>query len=153
MTNSIKRFRPATAGLIALFAAGCFGAAKSGNLTTGMTPDQTVQAMGQADLKDNVNDPKSGSSVLRFVWLDKGQAAVFSPDNHVASITAVETNTKQQIEEQAAAQTPHTFDPISTPLGFMFFPVKAGLTYIGAGVNCVGGGGCHQPSLPSPWNG
>ena len=138
-------------GALALFAVAC-SMTKSATLSAGMTPDQTVQAMGQPDLKDNIADPNhSGASVLRYVWLDSGKAAIFGSDMRVASIQDVETNTKQHIEEQARAQTPAPpFDPINTPLNYMFFPVKAGLTYLGAGVNCLGGGGCQKPTLPPP---
>ena len=138
-------------GAIALFAVAC-SMTKTGTLSTGMTPDQTVQSMGQPDLKDNLADPNhSGGSVLRYVWLDSGKAAIFGSDNRVASIQDVETNTKQHIEDQARAQAPaQAFDPINTPLNYMFFPVKAGLTYLGAGMNCLGGGGCQKPVLPPP---
>lgn len=138
--------------MLALVATAC-SMTKSGTLTTGMTPDQTVQAMGQPDLKDNIADPNhSGASVLRYVWLDSGKAAIFGSDDRLASVQTVETNTKQQVEEQAAAAVapPQSFDPINTPLNYLFFPVKAGLTYLGAGANCVGGGGCQTPHLPPP---
>jgi hypothetical protein len=42
------------------------------------------------------------------------------------------------------------FDPINTPLNYIFFPAKAAAIYFGAGVNCVGGGGCAKPQLPPP---
>jgi hypothetical protein len=139
-------------GALALFAGAC-SMTKSATLSTGMTPDQTVQAMGQPDLKDNIADPKhSGASVLRYVWLDPGKAAIFGSDQRVASIQDVETNTKQHLEDQARAETapPQEFDPINTPLNYMFFPVKAAAIYFGAGVNCVGGGSCQRPTLPPP---
>ncbi len=138
-------------GVLMLSAVAC-STTKSGTLSAGMTPDQTVQAMGQPDLKDNIADPNhSGASVLRYVWLDTGKAAIFGSDERVASIQDVETNTKQHVEQQARAQAaPQEFDPINTPLNYMFFPFKAGLTYLGAGVNCVGGGGCQRPELPPP---
>lgn len=118
-----------------------------------MTPDQTVQAMGQPDLKDNVADPNhSGASVLRYVWLDSGKAAIFGADDRVASIQNVETNTKEHVEQQARAQAaPRYFDPIETPLNYMFFPFKAATIYFAAGVNCVGGGACQRPELPPPY--
>jgi hypothetical protein len=138
-------------GLLALFAVAC-STSKSATLSAGMTPDQTVQAMGQPDLKDNIADPShSGASVLRYVWLDSGKAAIFGSDDRVASVQDVETNTKQHVEQQARAQAmPHEFDPIETPLNYMFFPLKAATIYFGAGVNCVGGGGCQRPELPPP---
>jgi len=136
---------------LALFAVAC-SMTKSATLSAGMTPDQTVQAMGQPDLKDNIADPNhSSASVLRYVWLDSGKAAIFGSDNRVASIQDVETNTKQHIEDQARAQAPaQAFDPINTPLNYMFFPFKAATIYFGAGVNCVGGGTCQRPTLPPP---
>ena len=148
----------ATVGLLALLVVGC-STVKSGTLNPGMTPDQTVQSMGEPDLKDNVADPNhSGASVLRYVWLEPGKAAVFGSDNHLASVQDVETNTKQKVEEQAHAEAvasgpPQKFDPIQTPLDYIFYPVKAGAVYFGAGVNCAAGGGCQKPQLPSPSSG
>ncbi len=146
-------FARTAVGLLALFAVAC-SAMKSGSLITGMTPDQAVDAMGQPDLKDNIADPNhSGASVLRYVWLEPGKAAIFGSDDRLASIQDVETNTKQHVEQQAQAEAagpPPQFDPIETPLNYLFFPVKAGLIYFGAGLNCVGGGACQQPQLPSP---
>ena len=142
----------AAVGMLALFAVAC-SVMKSGSLTTGMTPVQAVQAMGQPDLKDSIADPNhSGANVLRYVWLEPGKAAIFGSDERLASIQDVETNTKQRIEQQAHAEAapPQQFDPIETPLNYFFFPVKAGIIYFGAGVNCVGGGGCRKPELPSP---
>src|SRR6266403_5097153 len=113
-------------GLLALFAVAC-ATTESGNLSPGMTSDQTVQAMGQPDLKDNIADPNhNGASVLRYVWLDSGKAAIFGSDDRVASVQNVETNTKQHVEaQQARAGAPqHYFDPINTPLNYVFFPIK-----------------------------
>jgi hypothetical protein len=150
MTSRTLMARTAVSAL-ALFAVAC-SMTKSATLSTGMSPDQSVQAMGQPDLKDNIADPNhSGASVLRYVWLDSGKAAIFGSDNRVASIQTVETNTKQHVEEEARAQAPaQAFDPINTPLNYMFFPVKAGLNYLGAGMNCLGGGTCQKPVLPPP---
>src|SRR5258708_24330335 len=97
-------------GLLALFVFGC-STTKSGSLTPGMTPDQTVQSMGEPDLKDSIADPNhSGATVLRYVWLEPGKAAIFGSDNRLASVQQVETNTKEHVEEQAhveaAAQGP-----------------------------------------------
>ncbi len=145
-------FARAAVGLLALFAVAC-SALKSGSLSTGMTPDQAVQAMGQPDLKDNIADPNhSGASVLRYVWLEPGKAAIFGSNDRLASIQDVETNTKQHIEQQAHAEAPgpQQFDPIETPLNYLFFPVKAATIYFGAGLNCVGGGSCQKPELPPP---
>ena len=150
---TLKTFtKRAALGGLALFALAC-STTKSGTLSPGMTPDQTVQAMGQPDLKDNISDPNhSGASVLRYVWLDSGKAAVFGSDDRVASVQNVETNTKQHVEQeqQARAQTAQYFDPLNTPLNYMFYPLKAAAIYFGAGVNCVGGGACQRPELPPP---
>jgi hypothetical protein len=138
--------------LLALVAAGCATTAPQ-SLATGMTPAQTVQVMGQPDLKDNIADPNhSGASVLRYVWLDSGKAAIFGADDKLASVQTVETDSKQKIEDEqiAARRTPETFDPLNTPLNYMFFPIKAGMIYLGAGANCVGGGTCQKPHLPPP---
>src|ERR1035437_10735219 len=142
----------AAVGLLALFAVACSGL-NSGSLSTGMTPEQSVQAMGQPDLKDNIADPNhSGASVLRYVWLEPGKAAIFGSDDRLASIQDVETNTKLRVEQQAHAEAtpPQQFDLIETPLNYLFFPVKAATIYFGAGVIGVGGGGCRKPELPSP---
>jgi hypothetical protein len=138
--------------LLAFLAASC-ATTTSGNLTTGMTPDQTVQAMGQPDLKDNIPDPShSGASVLRYVWLEPGKAAIFGSDERLASVQTVETDTKQKVEEEMTAKNtqPTAFDPLNTPLNYMFFPIKAGFIYLGAGANCLGGGACQKPHLPPP---
>lgn len=123
-------------------------------LAAGMTPDQATEAMGQPDLKDSVADPNHpGATVLRYVWLDSGQVAIFGTNNRVASIQHIEPAeaTKEKIE--ASNQPPASFDPINTPLNYAFYPIRAGLIYLGAGLNCVAGGGCHQPQLPSPNHG
>ena len=148
-------FTRAAVALLALFVVAC-SAVQSKLLSTGMTPDQAVQAMGEPDLKDNIADPNhGGASVLRYVWLEPGKAAIFGSDDRLASIQDVETNTKQHVEqqthaEQAAAAQPEPFDPIETPLNYLFFPVKAATIYFGAGLNCASGGGCQKPELPAP---
>ncbi len=143
--------RAAFLGLLAFSLVAC-SAMQTKTLSPGMTPDQAVRAMGQPDLKDNVPDPNhSGASVLRFVWLDPGKAAIFGSDERIASISNVETNTKQHLEQQVQESgPPQVFDPINTPLNYLFFPVKAATIYFGAGVNCLGGGGCQTPTLPPP---
>ncbi|MGH7923406.1 MAG: hypothetical protein ACREQH_02300 [Candidatus Binatus sp.] len=155
MTIIRKLIAPGAVGLLALFVVAC-AATKSATLTPGMTPDQTVQAMGEPDLKDSIADPNhSGASVLRYVWLEQGKAAIFGSDERLASIQNVETNTKQQVEQQAhaeavAAGPPQRFDPIETPLNYLFFPVKAATIYFGAGLNCAASGDCQRPQLPPP---
>ena len=110
--------------------------------------------MGEPDLKDNIADPNhNGATVLRYVWLEPGKAAIFGSDNHLASVQDVETNTKQKVEQQAHAEAvasgpPQRFDPIETPLDYIFYPVKAGAVYFGAGLNCVAGGSARSRSFP-----
>jgi hypothetical protein len=148
----------AAVALLALLVVGC-STVKSGTLNPGMTPDQTVQSMGEPDLKDNIADPNhSGASVLRYVWLEPGKAAIFGSDERLASVQDVETNTKLKVEQQAheeavASGPPQRFDPIETPLDYLFYPVKAGVVYFGAGLGCATGAGCEKPHLPSPSSG
>jgi hypothetical protein len=130
----------------AIFA--CSAQNGGGNLQIGMTTDQTIAAMGQPDLKDQVPDPNhAGAQLFRYSWLSAGQAAVFGTDNHVVSIQNIASSTVTPAEE-AAAQMPPAFDPIQTPLDYAFYPFRAAFIYIAAGLNCVGGGGCHRPQLP-----
>ncbi len=139
-------------GALALLIVGCAtqSGGGAGSLKAGMTTDQAIAAMGQPDLKDNVPSPNSnGPALLRYTWLDAGKAAVFGPDMRVANIVNVGPSPAtlaeaQQQQEQAKAP----FDPIQTPLDYLFYPFKAAFTYIGAGLNCVGGGGCQVPRLP-----
>jgi hypothetical protein len=145
----------AGAAILALFVVAC-STVTSGTLTPGMTPAQTVQSMGQPDLKDDVADPNhNGATVLRYVWLEPGKAAIFGSDNRLASVQDVEGNTKQRVEQQThaeavAAGPPQRFDPIQTPLDYLFYPVKAGAIYFGAGLNCATNGNCQKPNLPAP---
>ena len=144
----------ASALLLVLAIASCSTASNHASLTTGMTADQTVQAMGPPDLKDSVPDPNhSGATVLRYVWLAPGKVAVFGSNDRVASIQQIETPEKAQTEVQARNQPPSTFDPIATPLNYTFFPIKAAFIYIGAGLNCAAGAGCQKPKLPNPSQG
>ena len=153
----------AALGLLALLVVGCSMTQQNKTLSPGMTPDQAVQAMGAPDLQDNIADPNhSGGSVLRYVWLEPGKAAIFGSDQRVASIQNVEvgTDTKQQVEQQAhveaaaaSQQPPQPFDPIETPLNYIFFPAKAATIYFGAGLTCATGGGCEKPPIPPPSDG
>lgn len=127
----------------------CCSAQSSGSLQTGMTADQAVSAMGQPDLRDNLPDPShSGATVQRYTWLTAGKAAVFNPDNRVASIQDLEPASTAPSQPQPQQEAEWAFDPINTPLNYAFYPVRAALIYIGAGVNCLGGGGCRRPQLP-----
>ena len=156
-TLMLRAFSSAAIGALALLVVGC-SSVKSGTLSTGMTSAQTVQAMGEPDLKDAIADPnRTGAAVQRYVWLDSGKAAVFGTDDRVASIQTIETNTQQKDEQQqhveAAAQVnqaPQPFDPIETPLNYLFYPAKAATIYFGAGLSCATGSGCEKPQLPPP---
>ena len=164
MTKLRICFSRAALGLLALFVVACSTTQQSKSLSPGMTPVQTVQAMGEPDLKDNIADPNhTGGSVLRYVWLEPGKAAIFGSDERVASIQNVEvgTDTKQQVEQQAhveaaaasPSEIPQSFDPIETPLNYIFYPAKAATIYFGAGLTCATGGGCEKPALPPPSDG
>ena len=152
---SARRFAASASSLLlAAVIASCSTASNHAALTTGMTADQTVQAMGPPDLKDSVSDPDhSGATVLRYVWLDSGKVAVFGSNDRVASIQQIEVPEKAQTEVEARNQPPSTFDPIATPLNYTFFPIKAAFIYIGAGLNCAAGAGCQKPKLPDPSHG
>lgn len=139
---------------VALAIAACSAASGNGTLTVGMSPQQAVQAMGQPDLKDNVADPQhSGATVLRYVWLDSGKVAVFNSNERIASIQHIQTTQEAKAAQQGPSAPPPEFDPIATPLNYAFFPIKAAFMYLGAGLNCVAGGGCRKPELPSPSQG
>ena len=154
-----KFFTPAALGLLAVSIAAC-SSVKAGSLSPGMTSAQAVQAMGEPDLKDAIADPNhSGAAVQRYVWLEPGKAAIFGTDDRVANIQTIETNTQQHVEQQAHAEAaaasleptaPAPFDPIETPLNYLFYPAKAATIYFGAGLNCATGGGCEKPQLPPP---
>jgi hypothetical protein len=124
-------------------------------LHIGMTADQAIAALGQPDLKDTVTNPNQpGVSELRYVWLEPHKVAVFGADNRAVSIADVQTAAPagEQAQQQPAAP-PAEFDPIATPLDYAFFPFKAAITYLAAGINCLGGGGCHMPRIQPPSQG
>jgi hypothetical protein len=144
-----------------------------GDLKPGMTPDEAVAALGQPDLKDRVVDPRHhGVELMRFVWLDTGKVAMFGPNNQLAKIDSMAPATQQSgaanttstsggaTPSSAAVETPQevqrevrpqqSFDPIETPFSYLFYPIRAAFIYFGAGLNCVGGGGCAAPELPPP---
>lgn len=147
----------AAVGALALLLTGC-SSVSSGTLSPGMTSAQAVQSMGEPDLKDSIADPNhTGAAVQRYVWLQPGKAAVFGTDAHVASVQTIETDTQQKVEQEqhveAAAQVnqaPPPFDPIETPLNYLFYPAKAATIYFGAGLSCATGAGCEKPQLPPP---
>jgi len=134
---------------LACAAASCSAAGTSATLAPGMTADQAIQTLGPPDLKDSVPDPNhSGAMAMRYVWLDLGQAGIFSANGRLATIQPVESTAKVTAEAEPQEQTNYAFDPIGTPLNYAFFPIKAALMYLGAGLNCVAGGGCRKPNLP-----
>lgn len=160
------------AAALSLALVACSAHNGSGDLKPGMTPDQAVAALGQPDLKDRVVDPRHhGVELMRFVWLDTGKVAMFGPNNQLAKIDsiapstpqntagntgatganaapAVAVETPQQVQREVRPEQP--FDPIETPFSYLFYPIKAAFFYLGAGLNCVGGGGCAAPDLPGP---
>jgi hypothetical protein len=136
-------------GAMILLLAGCASQnGGGGSLKVGMSTDQAVEAMGQPDLKDNIADPNhTGPAMLRYTWLNAGEAAVFGPDMRVANIVNVGSSPSTLAEAQQEQMRP-AFDPIETPLDYAFYPFRAAFFYIGAGLNCIGGNGCHSPQLP-----
>src|SRR2546430_1305662 len=136
------------AGAMLMAVALCACSSQQNTLTTGMTPSQAEAAMGAPDLRDNVADPNhNGATVLRYTWLNAGKSAVFDSNNHVASVQTVEASSPEA-EEAREQSMGSNFDPIATPLDYVFYPVRVAFIYIGAGLNCVGGGGCAKPHLP-----
>ncbi|HLI80957.1 MAG TPA: hypothetical protein VKV03_13305 [Candidatus Binataceae bacterium] len=136
-------------GAMLLLIAGCAAqSASGGNVKVGMTTDEAVETMGQPDLKDNVADPNhTGPAMLRYTWLNAGEAALFGPDMRVTNIINVGPAPSSVAEAQQEQMKP-PFDPIQTPFDYAFYPIRAAFIYIGAGLNCIGGGGCHAPQLP-----
>jgi hypothetical protein len=138
-------------GALVLLIAGCAAQGGGGGaLKVGMSTDQAVEAMGQPDLKDNVPDPNhTGPALLRYTWLSPGEAAVFGPDMRVANIVNVGSSPSTLAEAAQQEQMRPAFDPIQTPLDYAFYPFRAAAVVIGAGLNCLGGNGCHSPQFPS----
>jgi hypothetical protein len=150
MLGALKA-RLTTRGMLALVMAAALAACStgSGTIQTGMTADQTVTALGHPDLTDSVADPAhSGGTVLRYTWVGVGKAATFSPDNRVAKIDEVQPNPAPG-QPAAAKQPSAPFDPISTPVSYAFYPIRAMFIYLGAGLNCAVGAQCTKPALPS----
>jgi hypothetical protein len=138
-------------GAMLLLIAGCSAQSGGGGgtLKVGMTTDQAVEAMGQPDLKDNVPDPNhTGPAMLRYTWLNAGEAAMFGADMRVTNIINVGPAASTLAEAQEQEQMKPSFDPIQTPFDYAFYPFRAAFTFIGAGLNCIGGGGCHTPQWP-----
>ena len=121
-----------------------------------MTPGQAVAAMGEPDLKDTITAPgKNGQAMLRYTWLGAGQSAIFGPDRRITEIQRLSPATTQASAETepVGPPAPSNFDPIETPLDYAFYPLRVGAIYLGAGLNCLGGGACQKPRLPPPSNG
>ncbi|HEY6421241.1 MAG TPA: hypothetical protein VIX59_19765 [Candidatus Binataceae bacterium] len=158
-------------GLATFVLASCaaIGGGDSQPLAPGMTEQQAIAKMGQPDLTDTVAQSNHGFTLLRYVWLDSGKAALFGPDQHLVRIEQLQTASNPAADASVKAATPTSpaatdtvemeaapsgppqeFDPINTPLNYAFFPLKALLMYIGAGLECVTGAGCHGPNLPPP---
>ncbi len=137
-------------GALALMIVGCAAQGiGGGSLQAGMTTDQAIEAMGQPDLKDNVPDPNhKGPDVLRYTWLNAGEAAVFGPDMRVANIVNVGQSPTTLTESSMPIHAEPPFDPIQTPFDYISYPLRAAVVYIFAGLNCLGGNGCHTPQLP-----
>jgi hypothetical protein len=133
-------------------------AASGGTLQLGMTPDQAVQAMGQPDLEDTVADPHAGNTpLMRYAWVTRGKVATFGPDNRVTEVKDLAAAPGPSI---AAASTPAApqvaatpFDPVETPLNYLFYPIRFSLAWIGAGLNCAAEGDCRRPQVRPPYEG
>ena len=139
--------RSVARAIVAVIALGVLScAAASKNLETGMTQDQAVQAMGQPDLKDFVPGPSSGAKLLRYTWLTPGKAATFGADNQIVSLEDVSTPAAPESPQTAGA----AFDPIGTPLSYVFYPLTFGFAWLGAGINCAVEGDCQRPQVPPP---
>ncbi len=141
---------------LAAIAAGLLScAASGGTLESGMTPDQAIQAMGQPDLKDTVADPHgSGASVFRYAWVTRGKAATFGPDDRVAEVKDLATTPSTGTSTASTMpQVGAAFDPVETPLNYLFYPLKFSLAWIGTGLNCVAEGDCRRPQVKPPYAG
>ena len=136
-------------------------AASGGSLEVGMRPDQAIAAMGQPDLKDTVADPGgSRAGVLRYAWIAQGKVAIFGPDDHLAQVADLpagasapnpaSANGTGAATDSGSAPIQSSFDPIQTPLNYLFYPLKFALTWAGAGINCVAEGSCHRPEVKAP---
>ena len=137
--------------ILPLALAACSSTSSQGSLRAGMTPNEAVQSMGEPDLKDNIQDPQTGATEQRYTWIDSGKSAVFGSDNKLASVQDVDLAKKVPQQEDRANLSPNPpFDPINTPLNYLFFPVKAGFNYLGAGLNCVAGSYCRKPQITPP---
>ncbi len=136
-------------GALAIVIAGCAAQNGGGSLQTGMSVDQAVEAMGQPDLKDSVPDPDhTGATMLRYTWLTPGEAAIFGPNMRIASIVNVGSSPSTLTETAQQQQIKPSFDPIQTPFDYAFYPFRAAAVVIFTGLNCLGGNGCHSPTLP-----
>jgi len=98
-----------------------------------MTPEQAIDQMGSRRGK-KASLTGEGGELLRYVWSD-GRAATFGHDNHLIRIDQL------QAEQSAAAGN---FDPVSTPLSYVFYPIKRELTWFGSALNCVAENSCHH---------
>ena len=123
----------------------------SSSLKVGMTTDQAIEAMGKPDLTDSIPDPDhAGAPMLRYTWLNAGEAAVFGQNMRVANVINVGSSpeTLQEAARQPGNGYQPAFDPIQTPFDYAFYPFRAAAVAVFSGLNCIGGGGCHSPHLP-----
>ncbi len=131
--------------------AGCAIQTPGAALQIGMTPAEAVSAMGEPDLKGRAPDPShGGASFLRYTWLSAGKSATFGADGRLVSVEDVGPAPGKTATVQPEETKPMRFDLINTPFDYLFYPVRVLLIYLGAAVNCAGGGECRRPQLPSP---
>jgi hypothetical protein len=115
----------------------------AGNLQPGMTPDQAIREMGDPEAKESIPDPNlRGGDLLRYSWTSKGKAATFGRDNRLVKV--------ESVTPDANAQSGPDFDPISTPLSYIFYPLRVGIGWLASGVNCVAENNCQPPPPPRP---
>lgn len=171
-SRAIRRFVGVTLLSITLGACSWLGQSNESDpvLRTGMTTQQAIAKLGQPDLTDSVASKNhEGFTLLRYVWLDSGKAALFGPDNHLVKVeklqsgkdssgggsaTATTTSTAETVQMEAPPPSlEEGFDPINTPLNYLFYPVKALFYFFGAGLNCAANAGCQMPEMPGPQGG
>src|SRR5260221_2977466 len=95
----------------------------SGGLKVGMTTDQAIEAMGKPDLTDSIPDPDhAGAPMLRYTWLNAGEAAAFGQNMRVANVVNVGSSpeTLQEAARQPGNGYQPAFDPIQTPFDYAF---------------------------------
>jgi hypothetical protein len=120
-------------------------------VTAGITPDEAVSAIGKPNFRHSLPDPShSGEVVSTYNWRKAGKAAPLATDDRAKSATRGSEQAKAPPTAQPQQHEASHFHPINTPLDYIFYPVRVALIYLGAGINCLGGGGCQSPYLPAP---